>query len=61
MPQPRNPKKGVPTTARIHPEVLRALKRLGKRLKLKPSHMINCAVEKFVRTHGELKGKNIDR
>lgn len=56
MPRAKNPHKGVPTTARIHPEVHRAIEKIAKNNKRKTSSEIDYACEAWARAHGELTG-----
>lgn len=54
MPKARNPQKGVPTTARIHPHVLAALRKLARKHKRRVSAEIDYACESWTLAYGTL-------
>lgn len=60
VPKPRNPNKGIPKTARLHPVVLDAMKACARASKRKLSEEIDIACEFYARTKGQLI-KNVDR
>ncbi len=55
MARAKNPEKGIPKTAKIHPDTVDALERLAKKDSISLSAMIDKACTSYAKRRGEIK------